>query len=68
VNAPDVFRQNPSFANPPNLERFLDEGGSHNSIFSESGIYEFHFSFCDEGFGGGGGDHGNIYLLINDYQ
>ena len=68
VVAPDVFRQNPSFAHPPNLERFLDEGGSHNAIFFESGIYEFRFSFQDERFGGGGGDHSNIYLLINDHQ
>lgn len=66
ANAPDVFRQNPSFANPPNQEYFLDEAGSHNSIFSESGIYEFQFSFRDESYGGGGGNHGNIYLLIND--
>lgn len=61
-NAPDVFRQNPSFANPPNLERFLDEGGSHNAIFTEPGSYEFQFSFQSPY---GSGSHGNIYLLIN---
>lgn len=65
ANAPDVFRQNPYFANPPNVEFFLDEGGSHNAIFSEPGIYEFQFSFQSPY---GNGSHGNIYLLINQCQ
>tara|TARA_B100002003_G_scaffold91647_1_gene85541 strand:- start:1516 stop:2106 length:591 start_codon:yes stop_codon:yes gene_type:complete len=61
ANAPDVFRQNPYFANPPNVEFFLDEGGSHNTIFSETGNYEFQFSFQSPY---GNGSHSNIYLLI----
>ncbi len=55
-DAPDVFRNSPGI---------LDEGGSHNAIFTETGSYTFQFSFRNVW---GPGAHGNIYLLINQCQ
>lgn len=62
MDAPDVYRKNPPFGSPPDKEFFLNEGGSHNDIFSKSGAYEFQFSFINRF--GADGSHGNIYLLI----
>jgi len=61
--APDVFRQNPNFADPPGKEFFLDEEGSHNSIFTSAGNYEFHFSFRNKFTSSVG--HPDIYLLVS---
>jgi hypothetical protein len=61
-DAPDVFRQHPSFAEPPNQEFFIDEGGTFEDVFTIAGEYRFEFSFCNKY--GNSASHPAIYLLI----
>jgi hypothetical protein len=61
--APDVTRQYPSFADPPNKEFFIDEPGSHNDIFTVAGAYTFQFSFRNKFIGSA--SHSDVYLLIS---
>lgn len=58
--APDVFRQNPF--TPPFEEFIIDEAGSHNSIFTTAGVYDFDFSYRNS-FGTTAGN-GPTYLLV----
>lgn len=60
--APDVFRQHPSFAEPPNQEFFIDEGGTFENVFTIAGEYRFEFSFCNKY--GISASHPDIYLLV----
>jgi hypothetical protein len=61
--APDVFRQNPNFADPPGKEFFINEEGSHNAIFTSAGEYEFQFSFRNRFTASA--SHPDIYLLVS---
>jgi hypothetical protein len=63
--APDVFRQYPSFADPPGKEFFIDEAGSHNDIFTKAGEYEFQFSFRNRFTNSA--SHPDIYLLVSSH-
>jgi hypothetical protein len=61
-DAPDVFRQHPSFAEPPNEEFFIDEQGAFGDVFTVAGDYRFDFSFRNKY--GNSASHPVIYLLI----
>jgi hypothetical protein len=61
-DAPNVFRQHPSFADPPNQEFFIDEQGAFEDIFTITGEYRFDFSFCNKYTNHA--SHPDIYLLI----
>ena len=61
--APDVFRQYPAFADPPNKEFFIDEGGSHETIFTVVGEYTFSFSFRNRFTGSA--SHPDTWLLVS---
>lgn len=62
ADAPDVYRQSPSFASPPGEVSIFNEGGTHNAIFTVAGEYRFDFSFIN-GFTATGG-HQDVYLLV----
>lgn len=62
ADAPDVFRISPTFASPPSEVFIFDEGGTHNSVFTAAGEYEFTFRFIN-GFTDAGG-HSAVYLLV----
>lgn len=57
-----MFRQHPSFAEPPNQEFFIDEGGTFENVFTIAGEYRFEFSFCNKY--GISASHPDIYLLV----
>ena len=61
-DAPDVFRQHPAFADPPNEEFFIDEKGAFGNIFTIAGDYRFDFSFRNKY--SSSASHPDIYLLI----
>jgi hypothetical protein len=61
-DTPDVFRQYPAFAEPPNEEFFIDEKGAFGDIFTVAGDYRFDFSFRNKY--SNSASHPDIYLLI----
>lgn len=61
-DAPDVLRQHPALAEPPNKKIFIDEQRAFENIFTVAGDYRSDFSFHNKY--SSSACHPDIYLLI----